>query len=302
MLFVVLMAISAPLEIGYAKSSTGTTSSKIIEVTKKIIISAAKVGIETAGSSLMGPAWPYLKAAVRPVLDELKERYPGFASAINGYGPNAEAEAARAVDAISTDPRLQNLIIDGFSNLESGQRNIVNRIGELETILSRQNESILILQKASDKKIDRLIALVDKLAKERPNKIYTEGITMYDISGEWTLERFQPPLPATCEFRPGQYGLSIDVIDSAMSATGSFSLVLPLLDPEDKELFDVTSDCLWLAEPKTSMALYGSILRIHISGNYYFSYEVEIRGNILDLSWINAEGKTEYLTFSRNPQ
>lgn len=301
-LVLIVIFIIVPLSSVHSKSSDGTTSSKIILIAKKIIFDAAKLGLEEAGTRLMGSAWPYFKAVMTPILDELKERYPGLASALNASGPNAEAEVSRAANEISNDPKLQALIIDAFSNIENGQREIVNRIGEMEAVLSRQNETIISLQIASDKKIDRLIALVEKLESQQPKKVYTEGITMFDLEGVWTLTNVEPPLPDSCHFEQGKFGISLHQID-AMNATGEYTIPIPLTAEEKKFIFpDLKTNCPTLEDKNRKFAIFGSILRIQVDKNWYFAREVKVSSSQLILSWINEnDGRYHSWKFIKNP-
>jgi len=299
----ILIVISAivPLSAVHSKSSDDTTSSKIILVAKKIILNAAKLGLEEAGTRLMGSTWPYFKAAMSPILTELKERYPGFASALDASGPNAEAEASRAINEISNDPKLQALIIDGFANIQNGQREIVNRIGEMEEVLHNQNESIINLHIASDKKIDKLIASVERLERQQPMKIYTEGITMFDLEGVWTLVNVEPPLPASCQFEQGKYGVWINVVD-AMNATGGYTIPFPVT-AEDKELLfpDLTTNCPSIQDKNRKFAIFGSILRMQIEDNMYFAREIKVISNYLILSWVDDDGQYHQWRYIKNP-
>ncbi len=292
-----------------AAATEQTTSEKLVLIVRKIIVESAKVGIEEAGTRLMGSSWKYLKVALSPLLDELKRRYPSFASIIDGTSPNAEKQAAQISERIAADPRLQALVVDGFADLRAGQRDIVTRIGELQAVLYRQNESILALQRTSDEKLDRLLAQVDELARQRPGMAYTENFTLFDLAGTWTMVETQPPLPAACTFEEGEYGLVVNP-SSASSATGEFSIPL-VLDPSDKALLFPELDTLCptvesgdSSSRTTQIMLLGSLIRLGLSSDsgYSFSREVQVSADKLILSWIDeTNGRRHRWIFARQP-
>jgi hypothetical protein len=300
-----LISVGWPRAI--AASDDQTTSAKLVLVAKKIIIESAKVGLEEAGTRLMGSSWKYFKAALSPLFEELKRQYPSFARVLDTSGPGAQTEAARIADRLSTDPQLQALIVDGFANLKNGQREIINRIGEMQAVLYRQNESMMALQRASDEKLEKILAQVNELARQQPAKDYTENVTMYDLEGEWTMVGAQPPLPASCEFERGKYALVLKPVD-ALNATGDYAFPMPL-DPDERALLGANTSCITVRSGNQQVrsvrvVLYGSFLRIPLSssGAFYYGREVLVSADRMILSWTDkAEGRRNRWIFQRSP-
>jgi len=114
-------------------------SKRILSVTKKIIRKAAEVGLDHAGTLILGGAWPYFKKILSPVVEDLERRYPkmllvGDALAI----PDSE----KALKALTKEPRFQEMLENGFSKLKDGQGDILRELDRIDAILQEIGESI----------------------------------------------------------------------------------------------------------------------------------------------------------------
>jgi len=103
-------------------------SNSLLELAKKVIRNAGEIGLETAGQYVCGPAWPYAKKMLSPVIKELEKRYPKLFL--------LPEDTQKALEALSTDKVLQELLHSGFAKLESGQEEIL-------TALIRQNDTLI---------------------------------------------------------------------------------------------------------------------------------------------------------------
>jgi tetratricopeptide (TPR) repeat protein len=92
-------------------------SNSLLELAKKVIRKAGEVGLDAAGGYVCGPAWPYAKKMLSPVLEELERRYPKLFL--------VSEEAAKAAKDLSEDKALQELLQSGFAGLKSGQEQIL---------------------------------------------------------------------------------------------------------------------------------------------------------------------------------
>jgi tetratricopeptide (TPR) repeat protein len=117
-----------------------TRYKELLKLCQKLIIKSAGKGIDHVGNHFCGPAWPYIKKVFTPVLDKLREEYPDL------FDDPKEAE--KAADALLTNTELQQLIADGFDNLDQGQ-------DEIRAILAQQNEVINDISIAVDQGFKR---------------------------------------------------------------------------------------------------------------------------------------------------
>jgi tetratricopeptide (TPR) repeat protein len=106
------------------------SSKRLLSVAKDIIRQAATIGLDEAGTRICGPtAWGYFKKILAPVVDRLKHQYPKL------FLVGEEEAAKKAVDALSKDRELQALLLDGFSKLDRGQKDIT-------ALLARQDKTL----------------------------------------------------------------------------------------------------------------------------------------------------------------
>jgi hypothetical protein len=288
---ILLLAVSFCVSMTFPASSDaqedrGNTSSDILSITKTILLNTAKVGMEEAGTRLMGSAWPYLKAALEPLFQELTRRNPRFARLLGKPAQSEEALAREVVREISNDPSLQNLVIDGFANLKQGQRDILRQVGQIETMLAQQNDRIRNLESRTDQQLNEIISLL-KERQSRPAALdYSAGVTMYDIAGTWTLVGEKP---LGCTFKEGDLGLVIEPAN-AFEAKGAYTLqTTPRFLPAQFGVPPETKSCVVLEVKDRRLDLFGSILRIPFTEELNWNREVKRDGCVLTLSWFDNE-------------
>lgn len=122
------------------------SSNSLLALAKKVIRKAGEIGLEEAGHYLCGPAWPYVKKVLSPVIEELEKKFPKLLL--------VPEEASKAAEALSKDVALQDMLQSGFAELESGQEEIL-------AALARQNETLIGIGEAinsgfleADEKLD----------------------------------------------------------------------------------------------------------------------------------------------------
>ncbi|MEJ2652638.1 MAG: hypothetical protein P8173_12810 [Gammaproteobacteria bacterium] len=292
LLITCFMSISFALpQSTYGSINTGTTSDKIISITKTIILKSAELGLNEAGSRLLGSAWPYFKTALDPLFQELKKRFPSFSTIESGATTSNSNLQKRIVNEISKDPALESLILDGFANLKKGQREIINQLGDIQKVLAQQNEKIADLQVSTNQKLDQMLQLLKHAQKQSPQINYTSGLTMYDIEGTWTLVREDPP---GCHFKEGDLGMVISPTD-ALHANGQYDLIMLPMGPADQR------KCMVINSPNVGdegFALLGTLLKIRLSKEWSMAREVERENCVLKLSWLDeTEGIRRYWYF-----
>jgi hypothetical protein len=239
----------------------------------------------------MGSAWPYLKASLTPLFQELRQRLPGFSILENNPGHRrAEALAKQAVETISQDSHLKNIIINGFANLKEGQREILKQLGNIENILARQNKRMSDFETQENDKLEEIITLLKELRRQPSDSHYTSGISMYDLEGTWTMVKMDPQ---DCAFKKGDYGLIIQPLNAFEARTG-YTLILPKTNLSFLEGFedDKGEYCQKIVlgiNNNKKVRLYGTMLAIDFFGRYAMSREIEkITGNQIIMSWISG--------------
>jgi len=140
-------------------------NTNLISVTKQVIRAAAKFGIDEAGSRIMGSAWKPFKAMLSPVINELEKRFPELfllvESPVDSPTADVQAVARQVIAEINSDKVLQQLILQGFNELDEGQYEIKNQINKLVLRLEAIEVSIEQLSETNDKKFDNVL---DQLA------------------------------------------------------------------------------------------------------------------------------------------
>ena len=141
-----------------------------VSVAKQIIRAAAGLGLEEAGTRIMGSAWAPFKAMMTPVYSELEKRYPKFflLDVPKGSTPSDDAKRAAelAVADLDKDPMLQKMLQDGFNNLADGQYEIKSQISKMELRLEALNMSIDDLATSSDDKFTSVITQLDSISQK----------------------------------------------------------------------------------------------------------------------------------------
>jgi tetratricopeptide (TPR) repeat protein len=115
------------------------TPDRMIVVAKQIIREGAKMGLDAAGPLVCGPAWPFVKKILTPVVEELQKQYPKLFLLDD---KEAAATAEKAANALATNPALQKMLEDGMESLQEGQQEILDLLARYDNILRDLAESV----------------------------------------------------------------------------------------------------------------------------------------------------------------
>ncbi len=156
--FLLIIVLSAL--IIFLPSHTEAADKPLVAITKQVLRKAAEIGINEAGSRVMGPtAWGYLKTVIKPIYRELEKRFP---SLLLVGEPEAEAAAESAVAELSRDKDLQQLLVDNFNQLEEGQNVIIGEINRINKVLGTVGQNVIDGIEISEQ-------ILDKLTEQRGN-------------------------------------------------------------------------------------------------------------------------------------
>jgi len=111
---------------------------RIVVVAKQIIREGAKMGLDAAGTVVCGPAWPFVKKIITPVVNELQKEYPKLFL----LDKDAVATAEKAANALETNPALQKMLESGMESLQEGQQEILDLLARYDNILRDLAESV----------------------------------------------------------------------------------------------------------------------------------------------------------------
>jgi hypothetical protein len=140
----------------------------LIEVTREIILNTAQVGLDEAGTRILGPtAWRFLKQAANPVFERLKQQYPNLFRGDGKGTPEIQKEARDAANMLEENHELQSMLINGFSNLKQGQQEIITEIRLLKVKLEKTNTSIAEMSKLNRESFNIILSEL-KLIREQP--------------------------------------------------------------------------------------------------------------------------------------
>ena len=141
-------------------------STRILSIAKKIIRKAAEIGLDQAGALIMPGAWPYFKKILGPVVDELQRRYPKM---LLVDGQEAIADSEKAVEALTTDRKLQKMLDDGFSRLEQGQEEILDELDRIDAKLQDIGTSVENLSEMTEEGFNQVLkAIAPSSGKRAP--------------------------------------------------------------------------------------------------------------------------------------
>lgn len=159
--------------------------SRLIDVTKKIIKVGVVIGLDAAGTVLVGqPAWGFLKKISSPVIDELKIHYPALSFDTPG-DENAIKAAEEAAEDLSNNRKLQDMLLENFNQLHKGQQDILDGIDDLNLKLSHIGGDITkiiqILSKYETQKQGQLPLFID--LSDQVNEWITFFIIHRDSAG-----------------------------------------------------------------------------------------------------------------------
>lgn len=107
----------------------------LVRGAKAVIRAAVGIGIEEAGTRLMGSAWSPFKTVMKPVIRKLGHFLPDFLRLEELPGERARVVAEKAVERLSKDASLQEMLTRGFLDLSAGQEEILTRLSRIERTL-----------------------------------------------------------------------------------------------------------------------------------------------------------------------
>jgi hypothetical protein len=134
---VLVIAITFGLGAFHAQAPGNASPAAIttlVRLAKTITIAAARVGLEQAGTEVLGSNWKLAKAVVEPLYQELTRRYPALAL-VNT--PAATSAASKAANLLDSDTTLRALLLNRFDRLETGQAQILLQLIELQNAVER---------------------------------------------------------------------------------------------------------------------------------------------------------------------
>lgn len=146
------------------------TSSSLVSVAKRILRQAGEIGIAAAGSKIMGSAWLPFEEVMAPLSSELEKRDPDFHLLKDNPGPEARAVAEKAIESISNDKTLQKLLTDAFSALKGGQKQILQELGNIETVLFRIDNNFGDFERDSKSQFTEIMTALQDLRDQSANR------------------------------------------------------------------------------------------------------------------------------------
>lgn len=138
-LCVVLLMESLPTAHAAEKRSL---SQQLADTAGDVIIEAVKLGLDEAGTRLLGPtAWNGFKRISAPVVEALQKRFPSlsFGDPQNKEAQTAAHEAARYLRA-SSELRMQ--LLENFDKLAIGQEEILRGVKRVERTVERTSQDV----------------------------------------------------------------------------------------------------------------------------------------------------------------
>ncbi len=112
----------------------------LISVVRNIILGAAEVALDEAGTRIVGPtAWKYLRKVIQPVYESLTKRFPNLKQTGT---EKAKLAAQFAAEELSKNRDLQKRILKRFAELKKGQEEIIAEINRISKTLERSSETV----------------------------------------------------------------------------------------------------------------------------------------------------------------
>jgi tetratricopeptide (TPR) repeat protein len=133
---------------------------------RKVILGAAEASLDIAGAAMLPGAWPILKAALKPVLDRLKER-------LGGEDITASPKRAQqAVAAFEADRHLQEMLrsnlLEQLDALVKGQQTI-----------NADVQKLMLIVTGDQKLLEELVGSVERIEQH-----LDEGVNLSDEAVE----------------------------------------------------------------------------------------------------------------------
>jgi len=156
MLLFLLMFHSGSWTRATETTSVATQSSltkKLINTAGEVLLEAAGFGLDWAGEKFLGTnGWDGFKRILQPVITRLQEEFPALKFG-RPDDPQAAEAAREAVMYLQQDPELHNLLIQGFMNLDKGQKDILVSIDRLGQLVSANHEEEMEILMQMDEKL-----------------------------------------------------------------------------------------------------------------------------------------------------
>jgi hypothetical protein len=151
------------LLLGWAPlPASASESAPLVTLAKTVIRTAAKIGLNEAGTRILGPTvWGYFKEFFAPVWMELENRYPDLTLKDT---KRADAAAEQAVARLDSDRQLQQRLSNGFLKLETGQQLILAELNRINEILEANRRDLNEAKALTASVLDEL----QQLRKQRP--------------------------------------------------------------------------------------------------------------------------------------
>jgi tetratricopeptide (TPR) repeat protein len=139
----------------------------VVPIFRRVVLGAAEASLDVAGAALLPGAWPFLKRALEPVLDRLKERLGGediTASRKGAEAAVAEFEADRHLQEMLRSNLLEYLdaLVESQQKIDGDvqklmlivtgdQRLLTELVGGVERIEQRLDEGLDLSDEAVEK-------------------------------------------------------------------------------------------------------------------------------------------------------
>lgn len=150
--------------------SAGASDQPLLSVAKKVLRAAVGVGVEVAGHHILGPtAWSYFKRIVTPVFEKLEERYPKLFL--------SEEDSSQAIDALSNDAQLQDLLTQGFMQLGEGQTILMAELNRMNMSLERVGRTVTDTHEMTAE----ILAILREEREARPTNSLQEVTSLVDL-------------------------------------------------------------------------------------------------------------------------
>lgn len=133
----------------------------MISVAQKVIRNSVGVGLDVGGIAICGPAWPFFKKVLSPVVEELEKKYPQMFLSVE--------EAKKSADTILENAKFAEMICSGFDyefkKLEKGQDEILAVLMRQGKNLQKISEVIAQMDKNSALEFDKLHIKIDQITE-----------------------------------------------------------------------------------------------------------------------------------------
>lgn len=173
LVFLLLLGIAIIPTI--ASEQAETLNQKLVDTARDVIIEGVKFGLDEAGGRVLGPtAWKGFKLILSPVIKRLQKQFPALSFG-KPNDKNAEKIALEAAEYLRKNKELQSLLLENFSKLGVGQKEILAGISRLERLTAETSKDVTYGVKISQEILAEL--------RKQGNETAHEGLpTHIDVS------------------------------------------------------------------------------------------------------------------------